>query len=323
MLLTWRSTVRSLIVRAVGDRPVRHARRKQSEDLDLARRSGRPATVGGTPRLPAGRAGRGRAPRRAPRRPAGRRRTRAPPRRRRPGLGRPGRSRPGPARHRTARRAPPSARRPAQGVEAPCAHRLRPDGPRLRRAPRAPEQRGARSVGQSRRVGRSLTRAVPRHRRRAISTNGASSRARARSSAVSSSARRIEASRPQRRRPAPAGGAQDRDRAAVPTAGLAIADLGVGELPAQAVELGRAVDAPRRRPVRSAVATAMPARAWPRDRRPATAPWNSMSSAGRQGSGRGTGRGPAANRPGAERGRPLLRPAEVEDLAGTPRSTAQ
>ena len=36
MLLTWRSTVRSLIVRPVAIGSVRPARRKQSQDLDLA-----------------------------------------------------------------------------------------------------------------------------------------------------------------------------------------------------------------------------------------------------------------------------------------------
>ena len=54
MLLTWRSTVRSLIVRAVGDRPVGQAGGDKPENLDLARAQATRRRVGRIDNLPSG-----------------------------------------------------------------------------------------------------------------------------------------------------------------------------------------------------------------------------------------------------------------------------
>ena len=138
MLLTCRSTVRSLIARALGDRPVRQpGRRRAAGPRPRARSGRRDAAAAPVDRVDSA----GEVRRRAEplEHLAGGRRSRVRRRRRRRARGRRGRSRPGPAPPRTARRAPataPTRLRSTASAPAtsPSASRTVPSGPGRHRA---------------------------------------------------------------------------------------------------------------------------------------------------------------------------------------------
>ena len=321
MLLTCRSTVRSLIVRCLGDRPVGQAGSHEPEDLDLARAqaAGDAAAAASAPSPRPRRPGPGPASPRVARTPRGPRPPRASPHRRRR------------ARDRRIAVSDPDPRGIVRRIER------RPGLPR-------PTQDAERALDVARPPGE-------RHppRARAIARrSGASTASAIAAESIGRLARRHEVVRPpaRSRRPARATaspdevvdrlgqGAPDRRLAAAPTSpcasrssawpglgespprsGLAIADLRRSRTPRAADRARRAGRSLRRRPARAGVATAT-SRA-----RSASMPASSPGAVDAHQLG-AVDEAVAAERdefwlriePARQRGRPLLRATQVVQL---------